>query len=816
MNNFNFLFLILWSGLFSAICLFMSQGALMAQNFAVATSNATERDPAYNVFFNRAEEGPLQASGQTDDGFSWEIRDYTVSITDYDGDDADVVVPEEIDGRLVKKLNFSEKFLFSDKRERIESITLPSSLVSIGPNSFCAFPKLHMVVLPRNLETIDGNVFLNSPKLDFNALFAETQKFGAYALPEDGGIVWFERLGASVSIRGYRGSAQKLVLPDTIEDQKVVKIDDGAFEYAETLTEVTLPQTVDAIGEYAFAYCKNLRSIDLGKKLRAIGESAFYQCDNLESATLPESILTIGPYAFQSAVRIKEFDLPLRLGTIQLSSFAPEARLYVQFGSITEQAAKKANRPVLYRDETEETAPEKFLTWSDDGKNGVVVDGVWGDPLELTIPNELDEKPVVEIAPAAFQNARSLRSLTLPKTVVKIGNSAFNGCGNLEKIDSLKNVATLGKNAFAGCDKLDLTEAFEGNAKFGALSIGESQRFVVWYRRGEKSVAIIGSDGAAGKVVVPGEIDGLPVTTIGADAFSGNKSLKSVVLPPSVKKIKNYAFLYCSELVDLVLPEGLESVGSEAFDMSEAIKLDEAMKNCKNFGAIRLPNEDDEEDVAYLWYQRFDSGIVLRNILGAVETLTIPETIEGTPVTAVRNAVLGNVEEQVVFPASMALDLREGDDGDLGPLDLSKLLKISDSSLRLEFCELEDGVVIDGFKRDMEYVLVPDKVSGDDVLGIYRDAFYDSERLKAASIPAFNSLESFNAIAEYATEAVYFRDGYLLDFDQEDEDWVDEYDEEDHDYDPYESDDFYFGDPDDDDLFDDDAQLDDESERFEE
>ena len=123
----------------------------MAQNFAVATSNATERDPAYNVFFNRAEEGPLQASGQTDDGFSWEIRDYTVSITDYDGDDADVVVPEEIDGRLVKKLNFSEKFLFSDKRERIESLRFPVPCFT-GPNSFCAFPKLHMVVLQEILK----------------------------------------------------------------------------------------------------------------------------------------------------------------------------------------------------------------------------------------------------------------------------------------------------------------------------------------------------------------------------------------------------------------------------------------------------------------------------------------------------------------------------------------------------------------------------------------------------------------------------------------------------------------------------------------
>lgn len=49
-------------------------------------------------------------------------------------------------------------------------------------------------------------------------------------------------------------------------------------------------------------------------------------------------------------------------------------------------------------------------------------------------------------------------------------------------------------------------------------------------------------------IVIPGEYNGLPVTSIGERAFSGCTSLTSVNIPDSVTSIGKYAFLYCTSL----------------------------------------------------------------------------------------------------------------------------------------------------------------------------------------------------------------------------------------------------------------------------
>ena len=56
------------------------------------------------------------------------------------------------------------------------------------------------------------------------------------------------------------------------------------------------------------------------------------------------------------------------------------------------------------------------------------------------------------------------------------------------------------------------------------------------------------------------------ITTVGAQAFYWpNHSLKSVVLPDTLRMIKERAFYQCAELETIDLPDGLESIGKEAF-----------------------------------------------------------------------------------------------------------------------------------------------------------------------------------------------------------------------------------------------------------
>ncbi len=68
-----------------------------------------------------------------------------------------------------------------------------------------------------------------------------------------------------------------------------------------------------------------------------------------------------------------------------------------------------------------------------------------------------------------------------------------------------------------------------------------------------------------GKLIIPAEIDGLPVTSIGYESFSSCSGLTSVTIPESVIYIKENAFSSCSGLTSITISNGVISIGSSAF-----------------------------------------------------------------------------------------------------------------------------------------------------------------------------------------------------------------------------------------------------------
>ena len=49
-------------------------------------------------------------------------------------------------------------------------------------------------------------------------------------------------------------------------------------------------------------------------------------------------------------------------------------------------------------------------------------------PAEVTLPAEIDGKPVTEICSSAFYERVGLKSITLPDSITVIGENAFDGC----------------------------------------------------------------------------------------------------------------------------------------------------------------------------------------------------------------------------------------------------------------------------------------------------------------------------------------------------------------------------------------------------
>ncbi len=91
----------------------------------------------------------------------------------------------------------------------------------------------------------------------------------------------------------------------------------------------------------------------------------------------------------------------------------------------------------------------------------------------------------------------------------------------------------------------------------------------IWASNGSE-VQINGYAGPGGVIIIPSEIDGLPVTRIAQKAFYDVDNMTGLVLPDTLKVIGDYAFggVHWTDAGVLVLPSSLTEVGGHAFAYS--------------------------------------------------------------------------------------------------------------------------------------------------------------------------------------------------------------------------------------------------------
>lgn len=103
---------------------------------------------------------------------------------------------------------------------------------------------------------------------------------------------------------------------------------------------------------------------------------------------------------------------------------------------------------------------------------------------------------------------------------------------------------------------------------------------------------VVSCDGRASLVQVAESVEGLPVTEIAKKAFLSRKHIRELILPPTIKRIGDWAFAYCRQLEQITLPGGMKEIGKAIFVNCDTLQKITCQK--------ALGQQEWSEDVAYL------------------------------------------------------------------------------------------------------------------------------------------------------------------------------------------------------------------------
>lgn len=110
-----------------------------------------------------------------------------------------------------------------------------------------------------------------------------------------------------------------------------------------------------------------------------------------------------------------------------------------------------------------------------------------------------------------------------------------------------------------------------------ALPVAVQAQFL-FTTNNDGSLNISGYNGPGGTVIIPDTTNGLPVTTIGTNAFYNTTSLTNITIGNNVTSIEFEAFNSCPNLASVTIPNSVTNIGDDAFN------------NCTSLISVTIPN----------------------------------------------------------------------------------------------------------------------------------------------------------------------------------------------------------------------------------
>ena len=355
--------------------------------------------------------------------------------------------------------------------------------------------------------------------------------------------------------------SQRESIKNVVIENGVTNISYYAFYDCNVLTSVTIPNSVTSIEDYAFNECSALTSITIPNSVTYIGCGAFYNCCSLTSIAIPNTVIHIQPETFSGCTSLTSIDIPNSIQGIGRESFCgcrslksiilPNSVISIDsraFSGCHNLSSVTIPNSVAYIENNGDDLfegcyilAENFINNSSfdfsiqlvdiEQEDGLLVKGnevvncrTWA--TSVVIPNN-----VTSIGDSAFYECKNLFSVVIPNSVISIGNSAFAHCEKLASVTIPNGVTSIGNNTFYDCGQLVYATIPNGITKIGDYA---------FY-----------SCGKLASITIPNS-----VKTIGKYAFAVCDNLSSIFIPKNVESIGTNAFVNCSCCTKISVEEG--------------------------------------------------------------------------------------------------------------------------------------------------------------------------------------------------------------------------------------------------------------------
>ena len=444
----------------------------------------------------------------------------------------------------------------------LTAVEIPNSVTSIGSSAFSGCSRLTAVVIPNSVTSIENSAFYGCERLHSVTIgagmlsigrnaFGYHDRHGNYYSPPK--VIWL----CNTPPEGctYARGTVNYVANTSYEDWENVKVypylsslfEVGGIKYVptspsermcdaidcaydatsdvrigRTVNYQGIEMTVEDIRPYTCYDNDSVKTLHLDGYVGDIGDNAFYDCDSLAGVTIPSTVDSLGNNCFRSCSSLTQADINVN-GNLGSNCFLGCTALT--------QATINAN-----------------------GSLGSSCFYGCSALMQATIGSG-----VTKILVSCFEDCSALTEITIPAAVLSIGYGTFTGCASLANVTiaDRNSELILGKHdeddehyyyssdpMFADCPLQSVY--IGGNISY---STDANRGYSPFYRNTSlESVTITDKE-----------------TEIPENEFYGCTNLKNVTLGDGIETIGSYAFSGCAALADFMFGSSLDSIGEEAF-----------------------------------------------------------------------------------------------------------------------------------------------------------------------------------------------------------------------------------------------------------